>query len=298
MAHQHAHGDPSALGEVRLLWAVVANLMLTLAQVIGGLVSGSLSLLADALHNFSDAASLLIALFAIRVGRRPPDAKKTFGYRRTETLAAFVNLLLLLMIGFYLMVEAFQRFYAPVPITGWIVVGVAAIALVVDLLTVFLTYRPAKDSMNMKAAFLHNVGDSLASIGVMVSGSLILLYDWVWVDAMITLLIAGYILWQAITQLPKVAHLLMDGTPEQVSMEQVKSVIRAWPGVVGVHHVHLWQIDEHHNALEAHVVLEDITVMETVKPQLKQALARSLSIDHATLEFESRQFACPDQAQP
>ncbi|KUJ73064.1 cation diffusion facilitator family transporter [Thiomicrospira sp. WB1] len=297
-SHHHYHGDPSKLGEVRLIWAVAANMLLTLAQVIGGLISGSLSLMADALHNFSDAASLLIALVAIRVGRRPADAQKTFGYRRTETLAAFVNLLLLLMIGFYLMVEAFKRFYAPEPITGWIVVGVAGIALAVDLFTVFLTYKPAKDSLNMKAAFLHNLGDSLASVGVMVSGTLILLYDWVWVDALITLAIAGYILWQAVVQLPKAAHLLMDGAPVNLSLSQVRALLTDCPEVVSVHHLHLWQIDEHKIGLEAHLVLEDLSRMEAVKQPLKEALSQKLGIEHATLEFESPGYDCPDRDEP
>ncbi|MDR9498142.1 MAG: cation diffusion facilitator family transporter [Hydrogenovibrio sp.] len=296
--HIHAHGDPSKIGEVRLIWAVAANMLLTLAQVIGGLISGSLSLMADALHNFSDAASLLIALVAIRLGRRPADAQKTFGYKRTETLAAFVNLLLLLMIGFYLMVEAFKRFYAPEPITGWIVVVVAGIALVVDLFTVLLTWGPSKNSMNMKAAFLHNLGDSLASVGVMISGTLILLYGWVWVDALITLAIAGYILWQAVVQLPKVAHLLMDGAPSQISLARVRGLLAESPGVVNVHHLHLWQIDEHQIAMEAHIVLDDLEQMEQIKSPLKQALSDKLGIKHATLEFESRDYPCPDRNEP
>ena len=159
MGHGHSHGDPSEIGEKRLWWAVAANILLTLAQIIGGIVSGSLSLIADALHNFSDAASLLIALVAIRIGRKPPDQFKTFGYKRAETIAALINLTTLIIIGLYLCYEAIMRFITPEPIAGWTIVIVAAIALVVDIFTALLTYSQSKTSMNIKAAFLHNLTD-------------------------------------------------------------------------------------------------------------------------------------------
>ena len=188
--HHHHVSDFSEKGERSLWWAVGANVLLTVAQVIGGLVSGSLSLIADALHNFSDAASLLIALVAIRIGRRKPDEFKTFGYKRAETVAALINLTVLIVLGFFLISEAVQRFFAPEPIAGWTVVMVAGIALVVDLFTALLTYRQSKHSMNMRAAFLHNLTDALASVGVIMAGTVILLYGWVWTDAAMTLLIA------------------------------------------------------------------------------------------------------------
>ena len=175
MGHGHSHGNPSEIGERRLWWAVGANMLLTLAQVIGGLISGSLSLIADALHNFSDAASLLIALVAIRIGRKPPDQFKTFGYKRAETVAALINLTTLIIIGLYLCYEAVMRFINPEPVAGWTVVIVAGIALTVDLFTAVLTYSKSKSSMNIKAAFLHNVSDALASVGVIITGTLILL---------------------------------------------------------------------------------------------------------------------------
>lgn len=222
MGHgHHHHGDRSEIGERRLWWAVGANILLTVAQVIGGIISGSLSLIADALHNFSDAASLLIALVAIRIGRRPPDQFKTFGYKRAETIAALINLTTLIIIGLYLCYEAIMRFITPEPIAGWTIVIVAGIALIVDIFTALLTYSQSKNSMNIRAAFLHNLTDAFASVGVIIAGSLILLYGWVWTDAAMTLLIAGYVLYQGITEIPKVIHLLMEGTPEGVSIDDV-----------------------------------------------------------------------------
>jgi cobalt-zinc-cadmium efflux system protein len=286
MGHGHHHGDLSEIGERRLWWAVSANILLTIAQVIGAILSGSLSLVADALHNFSDAASLLIALVAIRIGRKPPDQFKTFGYKRAETVAALINLTTLIIIGLYLCYEAIMRFITPEPVAGWTVVIVAGIALVVDVFTALLTYSQSKTSMNIKAAFLHNVTDAMASVGVIITGTLILLYGWVWTDAAMTLIISGYVLWQGFTQIPKVIHLLMEGTPEGLSLEAVTSAMEAVDGVNNVHHVHVWQLDEHRNALEAHVVLEESIDMDTLKIRLKKLLHDQFEIEHSTLEFE------------
>ena len=286
MGHGHSHGNPSEVGETRLWWAVGANMLLTVAQVIGGLVSGSLSLVADALHNFSDAASLLIALVAIRIGRKPPDQFKTFGYKRAETVAALINLTTLIIIGIYLCYEAVTRFITPEPIAGWIIIIVAGIALIIDIFTALLTYSQSKSSMNIRAAFLHNVTDALASVGVIIAGSLILLYGWVWVDAVITLLIAGYILYQGFNEMPKVIHLLMEGTPEGIEMATIIKSMESINGVKNVHHMHVWQLDEQRNALECHVVLNENEDMDDLKHRLKKMLHDEYHIEHSTLEFE------------
>jgi len=286
MVQGHSHGDPSEIGEKRLWWAVGANLLLTVAQVIGGLISGSLSLIADALHNFSDAASLLIALVAIRIGRRPPDEFKTFGYKRAETVAALINLTTLIIIGVYLCYEAIMRFITPEPIAGWTIVIVAGIALVVDVFTALLTYSQSKSSMNIRAAFLHNVTDALASVGVIIAGTLILLYGWIWTDAAMTLVIAGYVLYQGLTEIPKVIHLLMEGTPEGIEINTVITAIEDIEGVKDAHHVHIWQLDEQRNALECHIVLDDGVEMDSLKVRLKKMLHDKFEIEHSTLEFE------------
>ncbi|MAJ64696.1 MAG: cobalt-zinc-cadmium efflux system protein [Parvibaculaceae bacterium] len=296
MGHNHHHSDPSQIGERRLWWAVLANILLTFAQIIGGAVSGSLSLIADALHNFSDAASLLIALVAIRIGRKPPDQFKTFGYKRAETVAALINLTTLIIIGLYLCYEAIMRFITPEPVAGWMVVIVAGIALAVDVFTALLTYSQSKTSMNIKAAFLHNVTDALASVGVIIAGALILLYGWVWTDAAMTLLISGYVLYQGFTETPKVIHLLMEGAPKGLNMQNVTSVMEAVEGVLNVHHVHVWQLDEHRNALEAHVVLEKDTDMDALKRCLKKLLQDKFEIEHSTLEFENN--TCSSHSDP
>lgn len=293
MGHHHDHGAEQ-MGDKRLVAAVAVNLVLTVAQVVGGLFSGSLSLIADALHNLSDAASLGIALFARKIGRKPPDRFKTFGYKRAEVIAALINLTTLILIGLYLVYEALWRFVQPEEIHGWTVVIVAGIALLVDVVTACLTYAQSKHSMNIKAAFLHNVSDALASVGVIIAGTLILRYGWYWVDTLLTLVIAGYVLWQGFMLLPKSIHLLMEGTPEHLDLQEVITAMESVDGVINVHHVHIWQLDEHHNALEAHVV-SHITAAEEaaqLKRRLKDLLESRFAIGHSTLEFEHESMPC------
>ncbi|MCB0330440.1 MAG: cation transporter, partial [Bdellovibrionales bacterium] len=159
-------------------------------------------------------------------------------------------------------------------------------ALVVDVFTAVLTYAESKKSMNIKAAFLHNVTDALASIGVIVTGALILWYDWIWTDAAMTLVISGYVLWQSIREMPKVIHLLMEGTPEGIEIEEVEKAIEEVEGVKSTHHLHIWQLDENRDALEAHVVLEGRERMDEVKFAIKELLLEKFQISHSTLEFE------------
>ena len=294
MSGQHHQHHGAETGDKRVLWAVAVNMFLTVAQVIGGIVSGSLSLIADALHNFSDAISLVIAFGARRIARRPSDEAMTFGYVRAEVVAALINYTTLIVIGLYLIYEAVMRFVEPQPIAGWIIVIVAGIALAVDLVTAFLTYALSKQSMNIRAAFLHNVADALGSIGVIVAGTLILLYDWRIVDPIVTLLIAGYILWQAFSEIGNSIRMLMLGTPPDVDVPKLVDGLRGVKGVNGVHHVHVWAIDEQQNALEAHVVVADDTghEAEAIKDRIKALVRERFGIGHATLELERASATC------
>ncbi len=248
--HHHDHGADA--GDKRIWWAILVNVLLTFAQIAGGIVSGSLSLIADAIHNFSDAASLVIAYGARRIARRPSDDTMTFGYVRAEIVAALINYTTLIVIGIYLVYEAVMRFITPEPIEGWTVVIIASIALVIDVVTAMLTYALSKTSMNIRAAFLHNVSDALGSVGVIIAGTLVIIYGWTWIDPAITLMIAGYILWQAFTEIGGSIRVLMMATPEGVDVKKVVADMRSVDGVNDVHHVHIWPVDEEHNALEAH----------------------------------------------
>lgn len=285
MGAGHDHGSES-MSDVRLIWAVIANVGLTIAQIIGGIISGSLSLIADALHNFSDAAALGLALFARRVGRRPADKLMTFGYGRAELVAALINLTTLIIVGLYLIVEAVNRFISPQPVEGWTVVIVAGVALIVDVITAVMVYSGSKDSLNIKAAFLHNVSDALASVGVIVAGTLIILYDLYVADLVMTLIISAYVIYQGFSIMPRTIRLLMGAVPDDIEFDRIVQALSATAGVKAIHHVHVWSLHEHQSALEAHLVPEEnaLEAFENVKSRVRDMLSREFSIHHATLE--------------
>jgi len=291
--HHHHHPDLDS-GDKRVAAAVVVNILLTFAQIIAGVLSGSLALIADAIHNLSDALSLVIAFFARRVGKRPADARMTFGYGRAEVVAALINYTTLIVVAFYLASEGVQRLFNPAEVEGWIVVVVAGVALVIDTITALLVMRLSKDSANMRAAFLHNVADALGSVAVIVGGTLILLYDWRLVDPIVTLLISGYILWHSWQGIMPVIRILMLGTPEDTDLEDVLTALRGMDGVDSVHHVHLWHMQEHETALESHVVLDGSVGAEQVKRQIKTHLREHFGIAHSVLELEEPGAICPD----
>jgi cobalt-zinc-cadmium efflux system protein len=288
MPHDHSHADPR-LSDSRLWLAIGLNLLLTVVQVAASLLSGSLALLADALHNFNDCASLLIALGARRIGRRPSDEWRTFGYRRAEIIGALINLTALVVVGLYLVYEAVYRFVEQRPIDGWVVVIVAAVALVVDVATAAMLYAMSRGNLNLRAAFLHNLGDALTSLGVILAGAAMLLWHAYWVDAAVTLVIAAYILWQSLVLMARSIHILMESVPPDVSLEDVVAELQSVAGVCEVHHVHIWQVDEQHRALEAHVVVADEHLVRwpDIKREVKRRLAEAFSIYHSTLEFET-----------
>lgn len=291
MPHDHAHGhmhlDPAS-GDRRVRLAIWANGLLTVAQIAGGLLSGSLALIADAMHNFSDMAALAIAYGARRLARRPADAAMTFGYGRIEIVAALINYTTLILVGLFLIYEGAMRLLDPPEVAGWTVVIVAGIALAVDALTAALTWSMQKHSVNIRALFLHNLSDALASVAVMAGGALILLYDWRLVDPLVTIGIAVYILYLAATEIGGPVRTLMLGSPDHIDNGEVIAVLCAVDGVADVHHVHFWQMQEHEAALDCHVVLTEAgwTAQETVKATIKRMLDQRFGIGHSTLEFE------------
>ncbi|WP_292287266.1 cation diffusion facilitator family transporter [Marivita sp.] len=296
MPHDHAHHhiDPKA-GDGRLIGAVAVNLGLTVAQIIGGILSGSLALIADALHNLSDAASLVIALIARRIARKGATATMTYGYGRAEVVAALVNYTTLILLGIYLCYEAVLRLFDPHAVDGWLVVIIAGIALVVDLVTAALTWAMAKDSVNIRAAFLHNLADALGSVAVIVAGTLILLFDWQIIDPLVTFGIAGYILWMSFSEIGGVIRILMLGSPAGIDTDRLIEDLRTVDGVQDIHHAHLWQMQEHEPALEAHVVVAPgrWSDADRIKAALKDRLAGA-GVSHSTLELECARHACTD----
>jgi cobalt-zinc-cadmium efflux system protein len=292
--HHHHHHHAAAQGDLRMGLAVAINLALTVAQVVGGVLSGSLAMIADALHNFSDAISLIIATLARRIARRPASAEMPFGWARAEVVAALINYTTLIVIGLYLAMEAVLRFLSPEPVQGWLVVIIAGVALVIDLATAALTWAMSKDSVNIRAAFLHNVADALGSVAVILAGTLILLFGWTWVDPLVTLLIAAYILRMACTEIGGVIRILMLGSPPELAPAEVLEEARGVAGVAGLHKAHLWQLDEHSAALQAHLVVAQGAWHEAdaIKRAVKDRLQSRFGLTRVTLELECSRHPC------
>ena len=261
-----------------------------------GILSGSLALIADAIHNLSDALSLGLALFARIIAKRSADDTMTFGYGRAEIVAALINYTTLILLGLFLTYQAILRLFAPTDVDGWSVVIIAAFALGVDTLTAFLTYALSKSSMNIRAAFLHNVADALGSVSVIVAGTVIILYDWRLIDPLITLVIAGYILWQSIAEIGGSVRILMLGSPPDLDTQAVLTAMRGVSGVENVHHLHLWQMQEHQSALNAHIVIEEGSRNEAdhIRQAVKATLCDDFGLSHITLELEHHGFECED----
>ena len=283
--HHHGHHHAHLSADGRLTWAAGINGLLTIAQLIGGIMSGSLALIAEAIHNFSDAAAFVMALAAQKIGRRKPDASYTYGYHKIETLSAFTNLLILVCISLWLAAEAVMRFMNPSPVMAETIIGVSLLALLVNGATVVLTHRDAKHSQNVRAAYLHNLGDTLSTIGVIIGGFFILEFGWVWLDPLLTLFISAYIIWHTLQDFPDVVRILIDGTPVGIDIAEVSKAISAVDGVENVHHIHIRHLDEHQYALEAHIVSREAANVDSVRAQIKQMLS-VFKIGHCTLEFE------------
>lgn len=291
MAHSHHHGHHhhgSDQTEGRLWISIALNLIITISEFVGGIISGSLALLSDALHNLSDTTSLGISLVARKVSKKEANAEKTFGYKRAEIIGAFINLITLVLIALFLVKEGVERFYNPQPIDGLVMFVVALIGLWGNLVTAILLYQNSKENINIRSAYIHIISDALSSVGVILAGWLILQYQWFIVDTILTILIAGYILAQSFYMLRKTIDILMEGTPANIDLDEITRAMQQVVHVLDVHHLHVWRLDEQNTLLESHVVIDEdnISQMEEIKSNLKNLLTSKFDIHHSTLEFE------------
>ncbi|MDX1637260.1 MAG: cation diffusion facilitator family transporter [Balneolaceae bacterium] len=282
----HHHGEDTTEG--RLWISIFLNLVITLAEFVGGIISNSLSLLSDALHNLNDTASLGISLVARKISKKQANREKTFGYKRAEIIGAFINLITLVIIALFLVKEGVERFYNPQPIDGLIMFIVAIIGLLGNVITAVLLFSKSKENINIRSAYVHILSDAFSSVGVIIAGWLILEYQLYIIDTILTLIIAGYILWQSYYMLKKTINILMESTPQEINIEQVTDAMKSVSKVLDIHHVHVWRLDEQNILLESHVVIDEdqLANMEKIKSRLKQLLKSEYNIHHSTLEFE------------
>lgn len=286
--HHHHHIDPSDSSIWKLWVSIALNLTITIAQLIGGIISNSLALLSDAVHNLNDTMSLGITLVARKISKKEATEQKTFGYKRAEIIGAFINLITLVIVALFLIKEGVERFFDPREIDGLIMFLVAIVGLLGNFITAALLYTESKDNLNMKSAYIHILSDGLSSVGVIIGGWLILKYQWYIVDTILTLVIGAYILYHSYHMLRETIDILMESKPGDLDLEELTTQMEAMPGVCGVHHIHVWQLNEKQTLLECHVVIEkeDLERMEQIKNALKERLYHDFSIAHSTLEFE------------
>ncbi len=295
--HHHDHGDPARLSGRRLALVVGLNLLITVAEVVGGLVSGSLSLLSDALHNLSDGVAIVIAWVAIRLRGRPRTDRHTFGLRRAEVIAAVVNAGTLVAISVYLFVEAWRRFRDPQPIQGGLMAAVAGVGLVANVVGTLLLRPGAQGSMNLRAAYLHLLTDAVSSVGVLLGGLAVVLWGAAWVDPVLTVLIAAYVLYESVSILRRALDVFLLAAPPETSLAEIRAAILEDPEVCGLHHVHLWEVAEGDVHFEAHVALDDrpLSAASAVRERLAAMLHDRFDITHTTLQLEAAIQRCPEE---
>lgn len=284
---QHNH-DVSNVKDGNFVITVILNFIITAVEIIGGIYSGSLSLISDALHNFSDAIAIIISYIAIKISKKENNEKKTFGYRRSGILAAVINSSVLIIISVFLFKEAYIKFMNPTPIKGFIVIWIALIGIVANSLGAYLLHAGSDKDMNVKAVYLHLFSDALSSLGVVIGGVLIYFYKIYWVDSIVTVLIGLYILYESYKILKNAVNILMQGVPESIDIKKVVEVIKNIDGVTDVHHIHLWSLDEKNINFESHLDVKDMLISETeeISKKIKEELHDHFKITHVTIQFE------------
>lgn len=275
--------------ESRLIISAGLNFATTLAQIIGGILSGSLSLISDALHNLSDTVALVISLLTVRLAKRKNTEAQTFGYKRAEILAALFNACTLVVVAVFLFKEAVVRFTHPHPINSVLMLSVALLGLVANIVSVFLLKAHAHEDLNVRAAYVHLFSDFLSSIAVIVGACAILLSKAYWIDPALTILIGVYVLKEGYKIIGESTHILMQHVPKGISLREIQSRIEGIEGIKNVHHAHLWAVTERDIHFEAHInVSRDMQVSETclLVKQVEEALKEKFAITHVALQIE------------
>jgi cobalt-zinc-cadmium efflux system protein len=288
-AHGHAHGAPSGRdGERRLFWVLLLTAGFMVAEAVGGWLSGSLALIADAGHMLSDTAALALAWVAFRVARRPWDTQRTYGYHRFEILAAFVNGLVLFAISGWILYEAVERLREPAPVLGGPMLAVAVVGLAVNVVAFLVLRHGDHANLNVRAALLHVVGDLLGSVGAIVAAIVILATGWTPIDPILSVLLCALILRAAWDVTRRAAHVLMEGVPEGFDADALKADLTAHvPGVVDVHHVHAWMLNPERPLVTLHVRLAPATDPAAALAATKSRLKERFGIAHSTVQVES-----------
>lgn len=278
--------DPGA-NQRRMLLAMLLTGAFTLIEIVGGLLSGSLALLADAGHMLTDTAALAIAWAAARLSQRPPDALRSYGYQRLQVIAALLNSVGFIAIVIWILVEAFQRLQQPVEVLGGPMLAVAVVGLAVNLIAFRLLHGGHHHDLNLKAAMLHVLGDLLGSVAAIAAAAVILLTGWMPIDPLLSVLVALLILRGAVSVVRQSLHILLEGTPPEFEREALEqALIEVVPGVTGIHHIHVWSLSPENPLLTMHVDVADMRDYNRTLLAIKRVLSEDFGIQHATVQIE------------
>lgn len=296
--HTHAaHGLPSGdLGRLtgRLKWAIAATIGLVLAELLGGLSGHSIALITDAVHNLTDAPTLVISWLAARWAERPPTSEKTYGYHRAGILAAFTNSLVLVFVAGFLIWESYQRFFHPVQVHSGIMLALGTVALVVNGgITLGLVH--GRTDLNLRSVLIHTLGDALSNVGILIGALVILWTGAEWVDPLIGLGIGLMVLWTTIVILRDSMHILLEGLPREMRLEEIARAILAVDLVQEVHDIHVWTLGTGHHVLSCHVRIPDMRIEESEKllEEINRSLGSKFRIFHTTIQFERAPVPAP-----
>ncbi len=287
-SHSHNHSHKELKGRP-LVISIFLNILITIAQAIGGFLSGSLALLSDALHNFTDVLSLIVSYIANVLSKKKASKHRTFGYKRAEILAAFINSSTLIIIAVLLIIEAIKRFQNPQEIESNLVIWLSLLGIIANGISVLLLKKDADVNMNMRSAYLHLLTDMMASVAVLIGGLLMKFYQMFWVDSALTLAIALYLIWVGYDLLKNSFKVLMLFTPEDIQVKDIVEELQQLKGIKNVHHVHIWQLNENEIHLEAHIDFnEDILLsqFDIILKKIEELLFHKFDINHVNLQPE------------
>jgi cobalt-zinc-cadmium efflux system protein len=292
--HDHAHHGTTADNQRRVFWAMLLTGGFMLAEVVGGIVAGSLALIADAGHMLTDTAALALAWAAFRVGRWPRDARRTFGYHRFQVLAAFVNGLTLVAIVGWIAIEAVRRLFAPIEVIGGLMLAIAVVGLLINVAAFEILRRGDRENLNIRGAALHVLGDLLGSVGTIVAALVILWTGWTPIDPLLSLLVALLILRSAWGLLRRSAHILLEGAPDWLDVAELRdAVVAALPAIRDIHHVHVWMLTSERSLITLHAEVTPDADHQQALSAIQAVLMERFGIDHATIQIETA--GCADQ---
>ena len=286
MAHSH---DSNQVSLPKLLFTIFLNLLITTAQIIGGIISGSLALISDAIHNLSDSVSVILAYVAQVLSNKPSTPKSTFGYKRAEIIAAFINAVALIGISVYLVFEAVDRMLNPEVVNASWMFWLGLLGLIANGISVLILENEKNKNINIKAAYLHLLGDALTSLAVIVGAVLIWLFDFLWVDPVVTILISIYLFVHTIKLLKESVTILMQMTPLEINIAEIKNRLLTVNELKNIHHIHVWNLTDKLIHFECHIDLEnDVKISETdsIYKNVRKILHDEFDVEHVTIQFE------------